>query len=286
MPVVRRPAVAGQFYSGTKDGLRREIERCFTDPGGPGAPAEVSPEPLASPLLLMAPHAGYMYSGPVAAWGYREAAARGCPSLVVVLGTNHRGLTFADTIDVEGSWATPLGESLVAGETAREILARCPLLRVEPEGGRLEHSLEVQLPFVQFLWGTSVPIVPLMVSSHQMGTIERIGEAIAASVPVGTLLVASTDMTHFLSADKARDADAPALAAVERLDAAGLASAVARGGISMCGWAPTAAAIVAARALGVDRCRLLRYANSGDITHDRSSVVAYAAALADVSAGG
>lgn len=279
MSVTRRPAVAGQFYARERPNLEREIEHCYLGPGGPGLLPELAPGALAHATLLMVPHAGYMYSGPVAAWGYRAAAALGTPEVVVVLGPNHHGVTSANTIDVEGAWATPLGSSPIAEGIATAILADCPALRAEPAGGRLEHSLEVQLPFLQHLYGLAVPIVPIMVSSRDSAALRQIGEAVARHVPEATLLVASTDMTHFQGAEAARAADRPALDAVEALDAEALAGAVARGRISMCGWAATAAGIIAARALGVTGCRVLRYASSGDVTGERDSVVAYATAL-------
>ncbi len=281
MAYVRPPAVAGQFYAGARAKLEQEIERCYTGARGPGRLPERPRGPLARPALLVAPHAGYVYSGPVAAWGYLEAARHGAPEVAVILGPNHRGLTSASTVDVEGAWETPLGASPVAEGIARAILDDCAVLRADPAGGRLEHSLEVQLPFLQHLYGLELPIVPIMVSCHGALELTQIGEAIARNCPPATLLVASTDMTHFESAESARAADTPALAAIERLDAPGLAEAVARGRISMCGWAPTYAAIVAARRLGVARCRQLRYAHSGDVTGDSSSVVAYAAAIAE-----
>jgi MEMO1 family protein len=281
MSVTRRPAVAGQFYASDRATLEREVERCYTGPGGPGHQPELAPTALPRPTLLMVPHAGYMYSGPVAAWGYAAAAALGRPEVAILLGPNHRGLTLANTIDIEGAWATPLGTSPVAEGIGRAILAGCPALQVEPSGGRLEHSLEVQLPFLQLLYGLTLPIVPVMVSSRDSATIGAIGEAIARAAPTAALLVASTDMTHFESAETARAADRPALDAVEALDAEALAGAVARGRITMCGWAATAVGITAARALGATRCSVLRYASSGDVTGDRSSVVAYASAISE-----
>ncbi len=280
MSAVRKPAVAGQFYPGSRARLESEIADCFVRPLGPGRPPEVASAAMASPALLMVPHAGYVYSGHVAAWGYLAAAPLGRPEVVLLLGPNHRGLTQRNTIDVEGSWETPLGLSPVAEDYARRIAEGTRQLTVEPSAGRQEHSLEVQLPFLQTLYGLETPFIPIMVSTRSLEVVREIAEVIAAVAPRSTLVISSTDMTHFASAEEAKRLDAWALKAVEALDADALVAVVASRGISMCGYMATALGIEAATGLGVAECRVLRYATSGDVSGDKSSVVAYASAIA------
>lgn len=281
MPAVRMPAVAGSFYPASKTALVRAIEECFTSRLGPGAMPEVSPQPLAGPVLLVAPHAGYMYSGPTAAWGYSELAKRGRPEVAVIVGPNHRGLTSADTIEVTGAWETPLGRTPIAEDVASKIASSCRHLKVDPRGSSLEHSLEVHLPFLQVLYGTELPVVPIMVSSRRYETLAEIGVSIARAVPKATVIIASTDMTHFRPAAVAKSQDTHALSAVEALDGRALAEVVTGMGISMCGWAATVVGIEAAHLLGISRYIALRYSTSGDITGDMSDVVAYASGIAE-----
>jgi len=277
---IRKPAVAGQFYPGSPARLGAEIADCFTRPLGPGRAPEVAPGPFAGPALLMVPHAGYVYSGHVAAWGYAEVAALGRPEVILLLGPNHRGLPATNPIDVQGPWETPLGLSPIAETLAKRMADASPHLSVEPSAGRQEHSLEVQLPFLQTLYGLDMPFVPIMVSTRGLETVQAMAETIAGILPKPTLIVASTDMTHFVSAPAAKALDAPALEAVEALDAARLVSTVSSQGISMCGYMATALGIEVGKRLGVGACRILRYGTSGDVSGDKTSVVAYAAALA------
>jgi len=281
MAAVRKPAVAGTFYPGSKARLEQALGECFTSRFGPGSLPQPGTDPLQGPVFLMVPHAGYVYSGGTAAWAYSELAKLGRPELAVILGPNHRGLTAANTIDTSGSWETPLGESPVAEGIGQKIKGACRWLVGDTRGGMLEHSLEVQLPFLQFLYGPDLPILPIMVSTHDFAALADIGKAIADGVPGSTAIIASTDMTHFESADEARRRDAPALEAVGALDGESLARVVTMNRISMCGGYATAAAIEAAKRLGVTACRVLKYSTSGDVTGDKGDVVAYASAIAE-----
>ncbi len=277
--VVREPAVAGQFYPGTRSALEKALVNCYLSPLGPGELPTVADRLLGSPVVLMVPHAGYVYSGPIAAWGYAELARRGRPSAAILLGPNHRGRTLASTIETEGLWRTPLGDTPIASSLARAIHNACPAVEDDRSGGKYEHSLEVQLPFLQHLYGPEIPIVPIMVSSHQMVVLRAIASAIAAALPIPGVVVCSTDMTHFEPAYHAQPRDALALEAVKAIDAEELARVVREHRITMCGWAATAIGLLVARELGLETCHLLRYGHSGHVTGDDSSVVAYASAL-------
>lgn len=282
MSSVREPAVAGRFYPGARAALEKAIVESYLSPFGPGAlPDEVLDHPLDAPRVLVVPHAGYMYSGPIAACGYAEIARRGRPAVTVILGPNHRGLTLSDTIETSGTWRTPLGDVPIESDVAHAITSVCPSLEDNAHGGRYEHALEVQVPFLQHLYGAETPIVPIMVSSHGMSALQAIAEAIAAALPGSGLIVCSTDMTHFESAIEAESQDALALAAIEAMDPEGLAQVIRDRRISMCGWAATAVGLAAARILDLQTCRVLRYGHSGLVSGDNSSVVAYASALVE-----
>ncbi len=263
--MTRRPYVAGQFYPGRESDLRKTIA-ALVDPAAVPGPA----------IAVVAPHAGYVYSGPVAAAVF--AAVR-VPATVVLLGPAHREIGPLFAIQARGGWLTPLGESPIDEPLAGRIRAACPLVEEDEEAHRREHSLEVQLPFLQY-FRPDVAIVPICVSaSAGVGPLEALGRALAAAVRGGggeTLLVASTDMSHYVSSRTAEKKDRAAIRRVLDLDARGLIETVMTEGISMCGVQPTAAVLVAARALGATKAELLRYQTSGDASGDYDQVVGYA----------
>jgi len=163
----RRPVVAGMFYPGSPDGLSRELTRLC------GAPR--SGAALNASLGLIAPHAGYVYSGGVAGGGYKELAARGTPKWAIILGSNHTGMGQPISIATEGVWETPLGSSPIATEIALRLVDAG--VRVAPEAFLREHSIEVQLPFLQHLFGLGVPFVPICVMLPPIDDVVALGEA-------------------------------------------------------------------------------------------------------------
>jgi AmmeMemoRadiSam system protein B len=263
--MTRKPYVAGQFYPGSRDRLRETIA-AMTDPDAVREKA----------LAVVSPHAGYIYSGSVAGAVFSSIAL---PPTVVVLGPAHREIGPLFAIQAQGSWRTPLGESLIDAGLASRILAGCPLVEVDERAHLAEHSLEVQLPFIQY-FRADAAIVPLCVSAEAgYAELETFGRALAAAVrahPTESLIVASTDMSHYVSQKTAERQDRRAIDRVLALDPAGLFTTVVSERISMCGFQPTAAALVAALALGAARAELVRYATSGDASGDYAQVVGYA----------
>jgi AmmeMemoRadiSam system protein B len=260
----RQPAVAGQFYPGNPEQLRRTVQQML--------PADAKALPA---LAVMVPHAGYVYSGAIA--GETFARVR-IPGRVVILGPNHHGLGHPAAVFAEGSWLTPLGESAVDTELAAALLAGCPELAADAAAHRFEHSLEVQLPFLQAL-APRAAIVPICLGHLPLGRLLLLGEAIGAVLerfPGETLLVASTDMTHYEEGGAARVKDRHALDRVLALDPEGLYRTVREERISMCGVLPTVTMLAAARRLGAAAASLVRYGNSGDVTGDQAQVVGYA----------
>ncbi len=260
----RYPAVAGQFYPDGSENLAQTVDQFLI--------AEGEPEEV---LAVVSPHAGYIYSGSVAGQVMAQVKV---PDTVVLLGPNHTGLGADQAIMSSGEWLTPLGTVPLDAELARRIMDQAPDLTEDARAHAREHSLEVQVPFL-LRRNPGLSLVPICQSYTDFATCRRIGLGIAAAVKeVGRkiLIVASSDMTHFESAESARQKDELALARVLDLDPEGLLNTVRGHRISMCGVIPTTTALIAARELGATQARLVDYANSGDVNRDYSSVVGYA----------
>jgi MEMO1 family protein len=262
--MLRKAAVSGTFYAGTREGLRQQVADLLP-PGGAPAPA----------LGIIVPHAGYRYSGHVAGAVYAQVAI---PPTGVILGPNHTGRGAGAAIQTEGHWETPLGAVPIDRPLAQAIRSHAAILEEDTRGHLHEHSIEVQLPFLQYL----VPafrFVPICLFSSEYAACQNVGQAVAAAVRAAgapVLLVASTDMSHYLSREAAAALDRKALDAMLALDPAGLHRVVRREGISMCGFHPTTAMLIAATALGATRVELVRYTDSGEVTGTTEEVVAYA----------
>ncbi len=261
----RKACVAGQFYPGSREKLEETIA-AMTVPAAARKKA----------LAVVSPHAGYIYSGPVAGAVF---SATVIPEVVVILGPGHREIGSLFAVQARGSWSTPLGDSAIDEALASRILAACPLAEENEEAHLGEHSLEVQLPFIQY-FRADAAIVPICVSHEaRYDDLETLGRALASSIRDhgrGTLIVASTDMSHYVSQKTAEKKDMMAIRKVLDLDPAGLFETVTTERITMCGFQPTAAALVAALGLGAKRAELVRYGTSGEASGDYAQVVGYA----------
>lgn len=273
---LRTPAHAGTFYAGTSDALKGQIESCFLHKFGPQKIPKAAKGPLKGIVALISPHAGYVYSGPVAAHGFYRLAMDGTPDVVVALGPNHTFLGSDIAIVIEGTWKTPLGNVEIDKDTALKILRSTSIIDVDSSAHRLEHSLEVQLPFLQYLYGEAFRFIPISLRIQDLTSIREIGEAIARGLSgMNGLIVATTDLTHYASQILAKENDRRFIDAALKLDESELLSVVGKFRISACGPGPVAAAIVAAKKLGASTAELLSYRTSGDITGDYSAVVGY-----------
>lgn len=274
---LRRPSQAGMFYAGGAQALRAQIEECFTHRLGPGKLPKGSQRNLQTVVALVCPHAGYMYSGPVAAHAYYNLAADGKPDTVVLFGPNHTGYGSALALMKDGVWRTPLGDVEIDTPTANLILKESGIIDVDDSAHAFEHSIEVQLPFLQYLYGSAFKFVPICFLMQDLQSSRDVGQAVAkALAEKNALVIASTDMSHYEPQKIAEQKDKAAIEAALNLDAERLYSTVEARHISMCGYGPTIAAITAAKALNAKRAELLCYKTSGDITGDYSSVVGYA----------
>jgi MEMO1 family protein len=223
----------------------------------------------------MAPHAGYKYSGPLAGKIYAQIEI---PETVLLLGVNHQGLGSPYAIDDRKAWETPLGLCPLQRDLGRRLQSVCADLNVDYNPFELEHSLEVHVPFLQYA-APSTSFVPIAIGGHDPGTFERLGQGIAEVLREwgkDVLIIASSDMTHYESARAAETKDQKALEAILKIDPNKLLQRLSQYQISMCGYAPTAIMLHAAKGLGAKHAKSLGYTNSGDATGDYANVVAYA----------
>lgn len=262
--MIRQPAVAGQFYSASPEALSVEVAG-YLDASACRQPA----------IAAICPHAGLMYSGHVAGAVFSRLAL---PPTVVLVGPNHTGVGPAVSVYPEGSWAIPGSEIAVDQSLAADILARCPRAEADTTAHRFEHCLEVQLPFLRAA-RADIQIVPIVLGTTRADICRDLGLCLAQVVQAtitSPLLIASTDMSHYEPDGVTRQKDRWAIEAIQNLDPAALETAVRTHRITMCGYAPTAAVLHAARALRATSAALIRYATSGDINGELDRVVGYA----------
>jgi len=265
--VIRRAAWADHFYPARAAELERELERHL---GAPPAEARI-PKPIA----CVAPHAAYIYSGAVAGALY---ARLDLPDRFVILCPNHTGRGTPLAVMSEGAWQTPLGEARIDATLAAALKKKCRLLSEDSQAHAKEHALEVQLPFLQKL-RPQMQFVPIAVGTEAWEALENLGQAMAATIAEAgraVLIIASSDMNHFESDERTRRKDRRAIDQVLARDARGLYDTVRHEHISMCGYCPTVAALVAANRLGARDAELVRYATSAETSGDYARVVGYA----------
>lgn len=267
--MIRQPVVAGQFYPGSAKALEREVKEFLAEAPAPG------PDPT---ILAMVPHAGYVYSGKVVGITLGQA---NLADDIVLLGPNHTGMGAALSVWNRGSWSTPLCSMDVAEDLADALTEADPRLLPDQMAHLREHSLEVVVPFLCLLKG-SFRCVPVAVSEHRLSELAGVARNMAkviSSRPRPVSLVVSSDMSHYVSHDKAKELDALALRPALGLDPVGLYSTVREMGISMCGVLPMTLGLMIAVELGARKAELAAYATSGDASGDYDRVVGYAGVL-------
>jgi MEMO1 family protein len=274
--VVRRSAVAGTWYPGTATAIAEEVDRYLEGAGPVSAPGRL--------LALVSPHAGLRYSGPVAAHGY--GLLRGREKLTIVLvGPSHRAAFEGVALHAGGAWDTPLGRAPIDEGLSQALLDAGPVVFDDPDVHQDEHSLEMQMPFLQRLV-PGLRIVPLMMGSQSRTEVDALAKALAKALAGReALLVASSDLSHYQPAVVANRADAVVVGDVGRFDEEALMRRLETHHNVACGGGPVVAVMKAARALGADRATVLKYGDSGDVSEgDKSHVVGYlSAALTSAS---
>ncbi|MGE3958790.1 MAG: AmmeMemoRadiSam system protein B [Vicinamibacterales bacterium] len=275
MHPIRPPAVSGTWYPGSAAALASAVDAHL-------ARAADAPR-LTALTALIAPHAGLMYSGPVAAHAYRQLEGRNIDTVVLV-GPSHFVGFDGVAIYRRGGFDSPLGVAPVDDAYASRLVDACPLVHEHPAAHVREHSLEMQLPFLRRLL-PHASIVPLVMGWQTRAVVTELGRALAgATTGDTTLLVASSDLSHFEQAERAHALDMQVVEAVERFDPEGLQVLLEENDRHACGGGPMVAVMRAAQALGARDAVVLNYADSGDVSGDKSSVVGYLAAAFGIAA--
>ncbi|MGD1047491.1 MAG: AmmeMemoRadiSam system protein B, partial [Candidatus Krumholzibacteriaceae bacterium] len=273
---VRKPAVAGQFYTDDPVALRKEITGYMDAAAEPAIGGDI--------VAIVSPHAGYQYSGPVAAYGYRLVKGRSYDDVVVISPSHVEYFPYASVFPGT-AYRTPLGDIPVDVALAKLVASKSDLVKYDMKGHEVrpmqrgEHAIEVQLPFLQVALG-SFKLVPIVMGDQNAQTVEALGNALAAALKgKKVLIVASSDLSHFHSDRQARALDGDFEDRLKDFDPAKLLRDLGTDAAEACGGGPVAAAMIAAKALGATKCVVLHYANSGTVTGDTDNVVGYVSAV-------
>ena len=275
---IRRPAVAGKFYDGNEESLRETIEKCFLDDRGPKTlPKVESGEKNIKGIIV--PHAGFIYSGAIAAHSYNFLAQNGFADTFIIIGPNHTGMGSGVSVITEGEWLTPFGNSKINETLGKQI--RRDLIEKDENAHKYEHSIEVQLPFLQFIVGSqNFDFVPISMAIQDMKTALEVGNIISNAINDSDekiVIIASTDFTHAgfnyatmppkgMRVDEyAEKQDKLAIEKILNLDPEGLIKTVEENKISMCGYGPVATMLYASKKLGAKNAEILKYGTSYEV---------------------
>jgi MEMO1 family protein len=269
MSTIREPSVSGTFYPANPDILRADIDGYLKKVSLDSPPGDV--------FGLIAPHAGYMYSGQTAAYAYKALSGVHYDT-VIILAPSHQSFFFGAAVQDKGGYKTPLGVAPIDEELADRLIAKGELVHGDPRMHRGEHSIEVQVPFLQTVLD-DFKIVPLILGmSQDADSAERLGDLIYECLDDRSkkyLIVGSTDLSHYYPYDLAKELDQSAIELIRKFDIKGLKVELARGKYEACGAGSIIAAMVVSQKLGATRSSVLDYKNSGDVTGDMSGVVGY-----------
>jgi len=277
--VIRRPVVAGRFYAGFEKDLKVEIKKCFEHNKGPGSMPGPVVDKMTTPIGLISPHAGYVYSGPVAAHAYFAAAEKGRPERVVIIGPNHTGYGSGISVWPHGIWRTPLGSISVDHQFVEDLENRFgDSLSKDTTAHILEHSVEVQIPFLQAIYGNDFLLVPLIMADQSIDTSRKLAstlkEMVSESEP--TLFVASSDLNHYESHDVTSRKDELLIRSIEKQDDELVYRTAHTERISACGIGPVCVLLRMFSSI-----TSLAHATSGEISGELAHTVGYYAAVLD-----
>jgi len=279
-PVIRKPAVSGSFYNDDSKSLKKQIENCFLHQIGPGKIPTANFQRKNNIIGLISPHAGYTYSGPVAAHGFYQIALDGKPDTIIIIGPNHRGLGADISIMVEGDWETPLGKMEIDTDIAKNILNNSKIIKIDQKAHQLEHSIEVQLPFIQYIFGDNVKFVPICILHQDINTDIEVAKSIYSSVnDKNVLIIASSDFNHYESQEYTMNIDSQAISAILAFNPKKLYDLIYQENLTMCGPGPITVMLMACEMLGAKKAELLKYATSGDTSGMFDQVVGYASII-------
>jgi AmmeMemoRadiSam system protein B/AmmeMemoRadiSam system protein A len=263
---VKEPAVAGTFYPADKDSLKKSVEDFLSK-------SETSPD-HGKLIAIISPHAGYIYSGQIAAYGYKQIQGSDIKN-VILIGPSHSAAFKGASVYTKGSFRTPLGNVKINERLAEGLLNESADVRFSPEAYEGEHSLEVQLPFLQTVL-KDFTIVPVLIGSPSGRTFEHLIQRLTEMLDEKTLLIASTDLSHYHDYPTAKEMDSGIISAVQRLSPKDTIELLRSGKSEMCGGVPVIIAMEVARRSGANLGVVFKQANSGDVTGEKDKVVGYA----------
>ena len=280
--MLRKPAVAGTFYPDNPNDLIKTIESCFTHLFGCGEIPKINSfEGKDYPINVIVPHAGFQYSGPIATHSYCELAKNGFPEVFIIIGPNHTGLGSEVSVFNEGDWITPLGCIQVDREFANALISFSDFASADFSAHLKEHSIEVQLPFLQY-FSNDFRIVPIVMGSQTIASANDLAKAIvetAEKLNKSYCVIASTDLSHFNTQERANKVDNFILEDIEDMDEFKLFEEIIQYNITMCGYGPVMTTMILSKMCGKNTSRILTYKTSGDVSGDLSSVVGYASGI-------
>ena len=280
--MLRKPAVAGAFYPDNPEVLVKTIEDCFLDDFGVGEiPVMGKFEGLDYPINIMVPHAGYQYSGAVASHGYCKLVQNGFPEVFIILSPNHTGFGSEISVFNEGEWETPLGSVQIDSDFADTLISKSEIASADFTAHIREHSIEVQLPFLQY-FSNDFKIVPVTMGSQSFTASNDLAKAIfdtACELNKSYAVIASTDLSHFNNQEKANKVDGFVLEDISEMNEFKLFEEVIQYNITMCGYGPVMTTILVSKMSDKTDCEILEYKTSGDVTGDFTSVVGYASGI-------
>ncbi len=280
--LVRNAVAAGLFYEGSRERLIKQIEWCFLHELGPGRLPEKTNGSSRSSIGYISPHAGYMYSGPIAAHTYFNLSLERKPETIIIIGPNHTGLGKPVSLAPWREWETPLGRITVDVELRNHLARHSRVIQLDYAAHLYEHSIEVQIPFIHYIYGGDVKILAIAALDQRPSTAEAVANDLLYSIEElgrDAVIIASTDMTHYEPHEDAVRKDMIAFKAIESLEVKELYKVINLHGISMCGPLGVMVLMHIARKIGGKKPKILKYATSGDITGDKSAVVGYLSAV-------
>lgn len=277
MLILREPAVAGSFYSLNPESLKKQINYCFYHKLGPRS---IKKQKV---ITAIVPHAGYIYSGPIAAWVYSRLENAN----FIILGPNHSGMGSKFAVMKSGMWKTPLGGITIHESVAEKLIEECKILEQDVLAHQYEHSIEVQLPFLQFRFDDTFKFVPICILNEfaddtLLESCRIIGKSIANVIKKekeSWCVIASSDFSHYVPQEIAEKIDLSLIKSIIKLDEKEFFEKINEKNASVCGFGPIAIVIVVAKEMKVKKLKLLKYATSGNITEDFNSVVGYASVI-------
>ena len=272
--MTRLPAVAGRFYSSDSNSLIEEVKLHIKQS------PEKKPAEKIHAIGVVSPHAGFTYSGDVAGAVYSQIEI---PDTIILMGPNHTGLGERISIMTEGTWSMPQGDVKIDSQLANDICQKSLLAKKDSQAHKKEHSLETQLPFLQF-YRDEFKIIPICMMRLRLDECEEIGRVIVKAVEQAgrsVLIVASSDMTHYETHEMTSKKDRNAINQILKLDAKGLYNTVYDNNISMCGVTPAAVMLMCANKMAAKEARLAKYMTSGEVNGDMNHVVGYAGLIVE-----